>query len=165
MAVNFTYVPIATTTLGSAAASYTFSSIPSTYTDLVLVSNVKNTINGANGKFQLNGDTGTNYSTTYLEGIGGGASTGRLSNDTAGFIYYNSGAATYNWNTSVTNFLNYSNSSTYKTVLTRFSNQGQVGSYVNLWRSTAAITSITLNALTENFQTGSTFTLYGIASA
>jgi hypothetical protein len=165
MAAGTTYVPIATQTLGSAASSVTFSSIPSTYTDLVLVSNVKNTTSNAYGKFQFNSDTGTNYSTTWLEGISGGASTGRAANDSSGYVYYNSGAATYNFSTNITQIMNYSNATTYKTVITRYSNQGQVGSYVNSWQNTSAISSITLNSFTENFQAGSTFTLYGIASA
>lgn len=165
MAAGNTYVALATQTLGTAAASVTFSSIPSTYTDLFIEVVGKNTTNGAACKIQFNGDTGSNYSTTWLEGNSGGASSGRNSNDTSGFVYYNGGANTNNWSTANVNIQNYNNSSVYKTVITRFGNIAQTGAYVNLWRSTAAITSITLNAITENFQAGSTFNLYGIAAA
>ena len=66
MAAGITYTPIASTTLGSAAASYTFSSIPNTYTDLVLIASMADSNSGADQRMlvQVNGDTGTKYSTT-----------------------------------------------------------------------------------------------------
>jgi hypothetical protein len=58
-----TYEPIATTTLGTSESSVTFSSISGSYTDLVLICAVKNTANnGDEVAFQLNSDTGSNYS-------------------------------------------------------------------------------------------------------
>jgi hypothetical protein len=62
-----TYVALATQTLGSAAASVTFSSIPATYTDLVLITSVQNN-SGGNRAMQiiLNADTATNYSGTEV---------------------------------------------------------------------------------------------------
>lgn len=165
MAAGSTYTPIATTTLGSAAASYTFSSISGSYTDLVLVINAINTVNGSSCKIQFNGDTGTNYSTTWLEGNGTSASSGRESTATSAFIYYNGNASVYNSSTANVIIQNYSNATTYKTAISRFGNQAQTGAYIDLWRSTSAITSIALNAITQNFQAGSTFTLYGIAAA
>jgi hypothetical protein len=65
MAAGNTYVAIAEQTLGTAAASVTFSSIPGTYTDLVLVISAQDTTNNS---FALicNSDTGTNYSRTRL---------------------------------------------------------------------------------------------------
>jgi hypothetical protein len=160
-----TYDKIATYTVtGSSASSYTFTSIPSTYTDIVLIASVKNTTNNANCKFQLNSDTGTNYSSTWLEGVSV-AQSGRESNATSAFLYYNGGAGGNNWTTVIANFQNYSNTTTNKTVVTKFGNTHQVGSYVNLWRNTAAISSLKLNAITDNFQVDSTFTLYGIKAA
>ena len=78
-----TYEPIQTTTLGSAAASYTFSSIPSTYTDLKLV--ITGTSVGAYADIDLrfNSDTATNYSWTALAGNGTAASSYRASTQTA----------------------------------------------------------------------------------
>ena len=88
MAAGSTYSTIATTTLASAAASYTFSSIPTTYTDLILVLNGSfDTFN--NVRFQVgNGsvDTGSNYSATRLLGDGSAASSDRISNTTGGYI-------------------------------------------------------------------------------
>jgi hypothetical protein len=66
---------------------------------------------------------------------------------------------------SILNFQNYSNSTTYKSVLTRVNNSGFTMAWVNLWRSTAAITSITIYPYSGTFSSGSTFTLYGISAA
>jgi hypothetical protein len=62
VAAGNTYVAIAEQTLGTAAASVTFSSIPGTYTDLVLVLSVQDA-SGNTFALQFNGDTSTNYST------------------------------------------------------------------------------------------------------
>jgi hypothetical protein len=161
-----TYVPITNVTLTTTSSSVTLN-LFSGYTDLKLIINAKNTTNGANCKYQFNGDTGSNYSTTWLEGSSTTTSSGRDSNATSGFLYYNGGANTNNWSTVVAYFQNYSNSSTYKTVIARFGNIAQTGFYISTWRTAtnAAVTSITLNALTENFQIGSTFALYGIKAA
>ena len=72
-----TYSTIATTTLGTAVSSYTFNSIPSTYTDLVLVfqGNESGTADGI--LVQLNGDTANNYSTTLIIGDGTTATSDR----------------------------------------------------------------------------------------
>ena len=67
-----TYEPIATTTLGSAASSITFSSIPATYTDLRLVLVHTPSASTGNAQMQFNSDTATNYSYTYRQRIGSG---------------------------------------------------------------------------------------------
>jgi len=79
MAAGSTYTPIATTTLGSTTASYTFSSIPSTYTDLVLVvigEAYFTSTNYINTGVQFNSDTGSNYAAHYLIGNGSSVSSG-----------------------------------------------------------------------------------------
>jgi hypothetical protein len=64
------------------------------------------------------------------------------------------------------NFQNYSNTTTYKTTLTRASLPGaSVTAAVSLWRNTAAINSIEILLSSDNFTNGSTFTLYGIKAA
>lgn len=69
MTAGQTYFPIANTTLSSAAASYTFSSISGSYTDLVLV--IGGTLSAdISAGIYFNGDTGTNYSTTRMYGNG-----------------------------------------------------------------------------------------------
>jgi hypothetical protein len=160
-----TYEPIATTTLGSAAASYTFSSIPSTYTDLVLVAVTKNSVVTVNGIFiRYNGDTASNYSTTFLYGNGTSAVSSRASSQTQAQIGWDGST---DFVPTIINIQNYSNATTYKTALSR-SNEpsSRVAAWVSLWRSTAAVTSITLTAESPaNFAIGSTFTLYGIKAA
>ena len=163
MAGGPTYTPIATTTLGSAAASYTFSSIPSTYTDLVVVFNGTAASTTALG-IQFNSDTGTNYSCTVLRGTGTGADSYRASSQTLISVDH---TVTSTDGVAIINIMNYANSTTYKTVLTR---NGAATSYVQtevgLWRSTSAINTIKLSAVDgTGFNTGTSFSLYGIASA
>jgi len=155
-----TYVPIATQTLSSAASSITFSSIPSTYTDLRLVVTGATTAS-QNVRLQFNGDTATNYSDTYLVGNGSSASSG--SDVTNGWIYLEPNGFTTTPSTLQADIFSYAGS-TYKTVLSAASEDangsGSVSRTVGLWRSTAAITSIKL--LATNFATGFTATLWGI---
>lgn len=169
-----TYEPIASTTLGSATASVTFSSLGS-YTDIVLVCSVQSASSGdARINIRFNGDTASNYSGTFMYGdgsaAGSGRNTSRTSIDGTGVTVPESGTSFAPY---IYQIMNYSNSSTYKTVLCRGNNTtaqvGQqiwAGASVSLWRSTSAITSIVILDITgRNFNTGSTFTLYGIASA
>ena len=155
-----TYEKIATTTLGSATNSVSFTSISGSYTDLVLV--VNGTQSSANScGIRFNSDSGSNYSSTRLGGDGGSALSNRFTNNNMAytFIQYTSQNAT------IFNIMNYSNTTTYKTVLSRFNNAANfVAAYVALWRSTAAITSLSVQDVdgTTNFAIGSTFTLYGI---
>lgn len=160
-----TYEPIATTTLGSAAASVTFSSIPSTYTDLVLVLSGKYaSTSDSSPSLQFNSDTSANYSETGLNGNGSTASSFRESNVSAMVA----GSMSADQSTTIFNIMNYSNTTTYKTVISRGNNTTyRVRAYVGLWRSTAAINSITLlaNASGINFDIGTTVSLYGIKAA
>ena len=166
-----TYEPIATTTLGSAAASYTFSSIPGTYTDLVVVANAGVTSGTAQTLLTFNGSSAAYYSNIIL--WGSGSTAGSVGQANQAFIYgnYYSDVNTSISNTTIFNVQNYSNSTTYKTVLTRGNNAALgVSAIVGLWRgstgsSTAAITSVTLTASASTYIAGSTFTLYGIKAA
>lgn len=161
MPAGSTYSTIATTTLGSATSSYTFSSIPSTYTDLVLV--VNGTWSGSSNfeaiTLVFNSDTGANYSRTVLQGNGSTASSSRESTGNWGII------ASDQSNT-IFHIMNYSNTTTYKTVLSRGNSAGYiVRAIVGLWRSTSAITSVEVKTASNNFNSGTSLTLYGIAAA
>ena len=157
-----TYEPIATTTLSTATATVTFSSISGSYTDLVIVMSYSRSVSG-NGLLRFNGDSGSNYSHTYLLGDGSSASSSRGSNQTNGILSYDSANLQ---ETCLVNIFNYSNTTTYKSFYTRGNDTGLgVISYINLWRSTSAITSIELRPNSGNWNTGSTFTLYGIKAA
>ena len=161
-----TYTPIATYTVSSAVGSYTFSSIPSTYTDLVLVTNVKSTTTN-NMIMRFNSDSAANYSRTVLSGDGSSAVSARNTGFTEIYTDYNGYFDGLDFDqVKIINVMNYANSTTYKTCLIR-SGRAQSGTdaIVGLWRSTSAITSIYLGGSGNNFVTGSTFTLYGIKAA
>jgi hypothetical protein len=163
MPAGATYEPIATTTLGSANNTVTFSNIPATYTDLMLIINATRPAGFDDGSVRLNGDTGSNYSTTLLQGNGSTASSNRYSNQTLALNLLFSAE----YSTNIVHIMNYSNTTTYKTFFTRANVAGDnIRANVSVWRSTAAITSVTLiNSSSSNFGAGSTFTLYGIAAA
>jgi hypothetical protein len=159
-----TYEKIATTTLGSAAATIDFTSISSAYTDLVVIINV--TLSGAGGTVycRINGDTGSNYSMTGIMGTGSSAANNRLSNNSNGISVGGfNGYSTTIFN-AILNFQNYSNTTTNKTVLSRWNqSDSSVEANVSLWRSTSAINQLTIrNNNSNNFNSGSTVTLYGI---
>jgi hypothetical protein len=156
-----TYEKIATTTLGSAATSTTFSSIPATYTDLVCV--VTSTISSSGDAIyaRVNGDTGSNYSSTRLYGDGSTPSTDRITSATSSAL----GLMGASQSTLIINVMNYVNATTYKTFLARSAANNFVEAAVGLWRNTAAITSLTVLTGGQTFQTGATFTLYGIKAA
>lgn len=165
MAAGNTYESIATQTLGSATATVTFSSIPSTYTDLVLVCNFGASSSGQDFTFQFNGDTGTNYSFTRMYGNGTSAVSGRETNQSK--IYADSvGVSTSLQAADIIQVMNYSNTTTYKTALVRVADAAKsTEAVVGLWRSTSAINSISLAMTSGNLLSGSTFSLYGIKAA
>ena len=162
-----TYEPIATTTLSSVATSFTFSSIPSTYTDLKVVIFAKSSGTSDYGlRAYINGDTGSNYSETSLQGYGSAVSQ-QLSNNTQMNItnvygYSNEGAL------ATIDFLSYSGA-TYKTALVSIANDqngsGAAELSAHLWRNTAAVNSLNFWAASNDFAAGTSATLYGILKA
>jgi len=159
-----TYTPVATQTLGTAAASVTFSSIPQGYTDLVVVINAICASGGTDLiNLQYNGDTSSGlYSSTRL--VGSTPTTVNSDRQTgANFIYAGLINSTVR-NSDIYQIQNYSNTTTFKTCLARAGlADNQTRMSVGLWRNTNAITSITLShASSINFNVGSTFSIYGI---
>jgi mucin-19 len=172
MATN-TYVALTPSiTLASNTTTVTLSSIPSGYTDLRLVF-VPASSDGTNGiRMRINGDTGSNYSITYLSGNGTSAISNKDSNASQISLSYFGGITTSLGGTQVAiDFQNYSNTTTYKTALVRYNMaSSSAEANVALWRSTSAITSLSFNinsfgSSTGDFIAGSTFSLYGIANA
>lgn len=169
MTAGATYTPLATVTLSSAAGSITFNSISGAYTDLILISDLKN--NSANGELvycRINGDTGNNYSYTQLGGTGSGnAQAARQSS----ISYFRAGytGSSFNGCLGIVHFMNYSNTNIYKTMISRYTSPTigpRIFESAALWRSKNAITSITLTDESGyNFGIGSTATLYGIVAA
>jgi hypothetical protein len=158
-----TYEPIATTTVsGTGTSTITFSSISGTYTDLRLIAQAQ--VSDGYCLLRVNSDSGTNYSNTRLYGDGTSAGSSRSTSDAQWFI--NTSSANLNSNFTV-DFMNYSNTTTFKTKLSRVTiPAGSVVQDISLWRSTSAITSITVIVpAANNWVAGSTFTLYGIKAA
>jgi len=173
MAAGSTYTPIATQTLGSAAASVTFSSISGAYTDLVLVASILNSGTAANAVLYRVGtgslNTASNYSTTFLEGSGTAAASERTTGQAYNYVTGNGIATnTTTPNIAIINFQNYANTTTYKISLSRFNGPSgaEVNATVSLWRQTTAIDTIQIYLSgSVNLATNSTFTLYGIVAA
>lgn len=165
MSAGSTYTPISTTTVsGSSVTEVIFSSIPATYTDLVIVAQYK-AVGNNYMTVRLNGDTGSNYSRIEIRGNASTVNNYRAANETianVNSVYVPIGEFG-RW---ILNFNNYSNSTTNKTILTRANNVTQgTGMSINMWRNTSAITTIRLSPGGSGFDVGSTFSIYGIAAA
>lgn len=164
MAAGATYEPIATTTLGTNQTSVTFSSISGSYTDLILVCNLAVNGTGNNVQCRYNADTASNYNTTIMSGDGTSVYSQKYTNSSNGWLTgYFDGTANELY-TKIIQIQNYSNTTTWKTALVRSSSASREAmTGIGVWRSTSAITSVTLAA--GDLVSGSTFTLYGIAAA
>lgn len=170
MAAGNTYVALASTTTSGSVATITLSSISGAYTDLILVGDGRNNAGGWGWRIRFNGDTASNYSWTDLEGNGSTAASFRGSSVNLIYTSYNNTSIGNSQSNQILQINNYSNTTTYKTVLSR-TNAATSNAYpgtnagVGLWRSTAAITSITITTSGSYMIDGTTFSLYGIAAA
>lgn len=169
-----TYEPITSTTLGANAATITISSLPSTYTDLLVVTYLKATTNDVGCGIYFNSDNaGTSYGRDWVFGYSTTASSTRsTSASTIGNLAYNTGLSNTIFNVYKVNIMQYANTSINKHILYSVGNiQGtmsntEVGIGVGLWRSTSAISSFTLTVGGgASFTTGSKVTVYGIKGA
>lgn len=165
--MTVTYTPIATATATGSSGTVSFNSIPQTYTDLILIMRLGFVSGSHYAVVRANGDADSNssYGNTYLAGAGAGVSTGR----NAGLSgFYSSYATTGNTTldfVSVMQINNYSNSTTFKTALTRDGlGSNATEAVVSCRRTdTNAITSLEIKATSSAlFASGSTFSLYGI---
>jgi hypothetical protein len=168
-----TYTLIASNTLGSSAASVTFSAIPNTYTDLVVRWSARGATGlGNNIDFRINGLTTTVYSRIYLLGDGASASSSLGPDETsadmrAGYNPSNATASTFN---SGEIYLPSYTASQNKPIgsFNVTENNGTtayIGANANLFRNTSAITSVSIAAASGNLASGSTFWLYGIKNS
>ena len=149
-----TYDLIASNVLSSSASSVTFSSIPATYRDLVLVCNTL----GAAGFIQINSDTGSNYPAVVMYGNG---TTAASYTETPAFFNFSESNGLGR-----VQFFDYSATDKHKSILVR-NDKAADFAYASTvrWANTSAITSIYIyNRFSVNFSAGSTFYLYGIAS-
>lgn len=155
-----TYEKIQTTTIGSPTNTVAFTSIPSTYTDLIIVFN--GTMTGSALKYlQFNSDTGANYSCVGLFAYSTTVASAQYAN--AWLDVANNGAQPY---VTLVQINNYSNSTAYKTYISREGSAGAAVQQINgMWRSTSAITRIDIPVHANNYNTGTVVTLYGIKAA
>ena len=170
---------IATVTVGAGgAASISFTSIPADYTHL----QIRGIARGTRTDYSIdqlytrvNGDTGTNYSWHWLRGNGSSAGTDAGTNATSmnlGWFATDATASVTNaFGGTVIDILDYANTNKYKTFRVLSGNDlngggspfsGTIILISGLWRSTSAITSITLDPDNNNFAQYSHFALYGI---
>lgn len=160
-----TYKKIATTTLNSSALNITFSSISSAYTDIVLIfEGVRDSGGDLDLGFRFNSDTGSNYSDTEIRYTSTSANSYMNTNQT----FTRVGVLTSSRTMLKAHIMNYSNTTTYKPVLSRVNSiNTEYGSTakVSLWRSTSAINSITIYSGAGNIASGATATIYGILKA
>jgi len=151
------HVLITSQTLGSAVNSITFSSVPSTYRDLVLVVNGTTDVS-TNPQLQFNGDTAN---LSYVRVGGDGASTYSSANTNAGYF---GDVSAGNLSMMVANIFDYAQTDKHKQFISRSSAPAaQSSTWATRWASTAAITSIVvLSGVGTNWSVGTKFYLYGV---
>jgi hypothetical protein len=170
-----TQVLFASEILTGNQSSVVFSSIPATYTDLLLRISARCADTGTYGglKFTLNSDTASNYSYTVLYGTGSSGLSDRnssLANARAPFSINadNATANTFgNLEIYIPSYLASQNKpiSSFGVAETN-SVTAYMGAAANLWRNTAAISSIQISEIfATNLLSGSSFYLYGISNA
>jgi hypothetical protein len=163
-----TYEPIASTTIsGSSTSTFSFTNIPATFTDLVVVEYLSFTV-GSNQRGINFGDasTSTLYSSTNLRGNGSVAASVRFTGGDAVGSTPGVAESGTGWMTIVTQVMSYANTNINKTFLQSTADSSSyVYRTVGLWRNTSAIDTVKLFAITGAFAAGSRFSLYGIKAA
>jgi hypothetical protein len=167
-----TYTKIATVSVGSGgAANIEFTSIPSTYTDLVLKISGRNTANSSIVDLTFNGST-SGYSYRGVYGIGSGTPASNNGSSVASIALLALEVSTYTASTFsnqeiyIPNYAGSQNKSVSADEVTENNATLSVASlYAGLWANSAAITSIKLDPDSGNFAEYSTATLYGIKNS
>ena len=162
-----TYTPLANITLGSSASSVTFSSIPATYRDLILVVSAPTTTTPSQQFVRFNGDTGANYNTVVAEGFPSSTGSEAYLSRTNFNLNRTTESSTTIPSIYLIQLMDYSATDKHKTGLIRTADfgSGKEGAtmWAGRWANTSAITSI-LFAVTTSFAANSTFSLYGVIS-
>ena len=167
---------IATVTVGGGgAANVEFTSIPATYTHLQIRGIAKDDAGTPQTRFltfRFNSDTASNYSWHYLTGNGSSPSSAAGTSENYAIASFVNEGGTSIFGAAVIDILDYANTNKYKTVRGLggydLNGSGEATLASGSWRSTSAITSITLDLRSTqagNFNQYSSFALYGIRSA
>jgi hypothetical protein len=166
-----TYKLIETKSLASAQASIVFSSIPQTYTDLMLVFSMRGDVASTyvSTAIRFNSDSGSNYTNRLLYGEGSGGGFPALATTTQiQWVYSNGTTSTANTFGNAQVYIpNYTNSTSKVVLMDSVSENNATESIQALtysyWNGTAAITTLSLTTQAgTNLLTGSTASLYGI---
>ena len=170
-AATGSYESIASATGTGVGGTILFSSIPATYQHLQLRCLVSDTYTASDGAqegwLQFNSDTASNYSYHRLNGNGSTASASGVASNTVmdnqiSIAYGTTGA----FGVAIIDIQNYASTTQYKTVRSFNGSDLNGSGYVRLasgnWRSTSAISSITIGGTITAFTTTSQFALYGI---
>lgn len=169
-----TYNLIASNTLSTTATVVTFSSIPGTYTDLLVKYSMRTDTAGADGaqvRLTFNGNA-TNYSNVRLQGNGAAVSTTYVS----GAAYFeveagspSAGNTANTFNSTEIYIPNYTVATNKSLGAFEVGENNSTTAYMSvraaLWQNTGAITSIALTANGGNFVANSSFWLYGIKNS
>lgn len=162
--------------LGSANTTITFSSIPTSYTDLLLVTSLR--ASGVSGNswvqymLRLNGST-TGYSERVLYGAGSGSGASVSNTTQTGLVFQwipDEGATSSTFGNASFYIPNAQSSAAKSVSVDSVTENNATSAIANisagLWNNSAAITSISLIDLTTlgGFPSGSSVTLYGITA-
>lgn len=160
-----TYTPLANITLGSSAASVTFSSISQAYRDLVLVVQAATGSANTNLRIRLNSDSGANYNFVTMAGSGSATASTSSAGDTLfapGYPNYDLGTGLSD---AIIHFMDYSATDKHKSMLARTDRpDAQVTAAAGRWASTSAVTGITVYVAATTFNAGTSLALFGIAA-
>jgi hypothetical protein len=163
MAKTATYSLIsAYTHTGASTTEITMSSIPQTFTDLIIQASVLYSADNGNYiGFRINGSTSSIYSSTPMVGNGSSTNSYRATGDSK-IAFYGSSTSTY---TTVTIHLNdYASAAINKSPLIRSStvSSDNVEARAGLWQSTAAVSSFSLWFPNASIAAGTNIKVYGI---
>ena len=154
---TLTYIPLQTITLGSAASSVTFASIPQTYRDLV-VSIGGTSSGGSSPSLRFNGDSGTNYTIIRMYAT---PATSASQSFTA--AYGSIGFMNTEQSTVLASIFDYSASDKHTTVLSRGGNTDTIRAEGFRWANTSPITSVNVGFDgAQTYSVGTVISLYGI---
>lgn len=161
-----TYVLLNQVTLAASASDVTFSSIPSTYGDLVVICSVKGTSSAGGLTFQLrlNGDSGNNYDDVVMGGSSGGIFSNAVDPGSGVRLTYSGSNGTETC-LFITNIMDYSSADKHKSVITRHSGGAdgvRTDLFIGRWRNTSPVTSVTIRPDANSIASGSTLSLYGV---
>ena len=168
-----TFELISSYTVSSPQISYTFSSIASTYTDLILKVSARDdnsaSANGSYYRIYFNGSS-SSYTAIYLRGTGSAVASGSFAQYAGNSVTTAQTSNTFsNDEIYIPNYAGSTNKSYSVDAVVENNNTGAFATLIaGLWANTAAITSVKIeaaNAGANYFQANTTFYLYGVKNA